>query len=144
MPGIKVDKGTIDLAGFRGEKITEGLDGLHTRLAEYRHLGARFTKWRAVITIGEGIPTAYGLETNAHALARYAAMSQEAGLVPIVEPEVLMDGTHTIAQCEEVTTATLQRVLPSSRRIVCSSKACYSNPIGAFRADCPQRQVWMR
>lgn len=110
IPGIKVDKGTIELAGFPGETITEGLDGLGGRLAEYRGLGARFTKWRAVITIGESIPSAYCLEANAHALARYAALSQEAGLVPIVEPEVLMDGAHTIERCEEVTTATLQQV----------------------------------
>ena len=92
IPGIKVDKGTIALPGFPGETITEGLDGLRDRLAEYRTLGARFTKWRAVITIGDGIPTSFCLQANAHALARYAALSQEAGLVPIVEPEVLMDG----------------------------------------------------
>jgi fructose-bisphosphate aldolase class I len=110
IPGIKVDKGTTELSGFPGETITEGLDGLRGRLAEYRTLGARFTKWRAVITIGDGIPTAYCLEANAHALARYAALSQEAGLVPIVEPEVLMDGAHTIERCEGVTTAALQRV----------------------------------
>ena len=140
MPGIKVDKGTIDLAGFPGEKITEGLDGLHTRLAEYRHLGARFTKWRAVITIGEGIPTAYGLETNAHALARYAAMSQEAGLVPIVEPEVLMDGTHTIAQCEEVTTATLQRVFAQlqAHRVLLEGMLLKPNMVLSGQ-DCPQQ-----
>jgi fructose-bisphosphate aldolase class I len=110
LPGIKVDKGTSDLAGFPGETITEGLDGLRGRLAEYRHLGARFTKWRAVITIGDGQPTPSCLEANAHALARFAALSQEAGLVPIVEPEVLMDGAHTIERCEEVTAATLQQV----------------------------------
>lgn len=110
MPGIKVDKGTIALPGFSGETITEGLDGLRGRLAEYAAMGARFSKWRAVITIDAGIPTDYCLEANAHALARYAALSQEAGLVPIVEPEVLMDGTHTIERCEEVSTATLQRV----------------------------------
>jgi fructose-bisphosphate aldolase class I len=110
VPGIKVDKGAVDLAGFPGEKITEGLDGLRTRLTEYRKLGAGFTKWRAVITIGERIPSSYCIEANAHALARYAALSQEAGLVPIVEPEVLMDGRHTMARCEEVTTVTLQCV----------------------------------
>ncbi|HEY7493666.1 MAG TPA: class I fructose-bisphosphate aldolase, partial [Candidatus Tectomicrobia bacterium] len=110
LPGIKVDKGTSDLAGFPGETITEGLDGLRGRLAEYRHLGACFTKWRAVIRIGDGLPTPYGIEANAHALARFAALSQEAGLVPIVEPEVLMEGTHTIERCAEVTTATLQQV----------------------------------
>jgi fructose-bisphosphate aldolase, class I len=110
IPGIKVDKGTTPLPGFPDETITEGLDGLRGRLAEYHGMGARFTKWRAVITIGDGIPTSFCLEANAHALARYAALSQEAGLVPIVEPEVLMDGAHTIERCEEVTAATLQRV----------------------------------
>src|SRR6266852_5620481 len=95
VPGIKVDSGAKDLANAPGEKITEGLDGLRERLQEYFELGARFTKWRAVITIGPGIPSEYCLWTNAHALARYAALSQEAGLVPIVEPEVLMDGDHT-------------------------------------------------
>ena len=110
MPGIKVDTGTADLAGFAGEKITEGLDGLGKRLADYREIGARFAKWRAVITIGPGCPTAYGIAANAHALARYAALSQQAGLVPIVEPEVLMDGDHTIARCAEVTHLTLRRV----------------------------------
>ncbi len=110
MPGIKVDKGAKALAGFPGEKLTEGLDGLRERLAEYAQLGARFTKWRAVITIGDGLPTPFCLEANAHALARFAALSQEAGLVPIVEPEVLMDGSHSIERCEEVTNATLARV----------------------------------
>jgi fructose-bisphosphate aldolase class I len=110
IPGIKVDAGAKDLAGFPGEKITEGLDGLRKRLAEYRQLGARFTKWRAVITIGNGIPTRFCIDANAHALARYAALSQEAGLVPIVEPEVLMDGDHTIERCEEVTETTLKSV----------------------------------
>ncbi len=110
LPGIKVDKGAKALPGSSGEKITEGLDGLRDRLKEYRELGARFTKWRAVITIGDGIPSRYCIDCNAHALARYAALSQEAGLVPIVEPEVLMDGGHTIDRCEEVTSATLQAV----------------------------------
>lgn len=110
IPGIKVDKGTIDLAGFPGEKITAGLDGLRERLKEYAELGARFTKWRAVISIGDGIPTRYCIEANAHVLARYAALSQEAGLVPIVEPEVLMDGDHDLQRCEEVTTAVLKSV----------------------------------
>ena len=107
LPGIKVDKGAKALAGAPGEKVTEGLDGLRERLAEYRALGARFTKWRAVIAIGDGIPTAYGIEANAHALARFAALSQEAGLVPIVEPEVLMDGGHDIGRCAEATEAAL-------------------------------------
>lgn len=110
IPGIKVDKGTTDLAGFPGEKITEGLDGLRDRLSEYVDFGARFTKWRAVITIGDGIPTRFCIEANAHALARYAALCQEVGLVPIVEPEVLMEGDHGIERCEEVTAATLTSV----------------------------------
>jgi len=110
IPGIKVDKGTVDLTGFPGEKITEGLDGLRERLAEYVKLGAGFTKWRAVVDIGEGIPTRFCIQANAHALARFAALSQEAGLVPIVEPEVLMDGGHDIQRCEEVTEATLKEV----------------------------------
>jgi fructose-bisphosphate aldolase class I len=110
VPGIKVDQGAKALAGFPGEKVTEGLDGLRERLAEYRALGARFAKWRAVIAIGEGIPSTVCLEANAHALARYAALCQEAGLAPIVEPEVLMDGPHAIERCEEVTTASLRIV----------------------------------
>ena len=110
IPGIKVDAGAKDLAGFPGEKITEGLDGLRERLAEYRNLGARFAKWRAVITIGAGSPSQFCIDANSHALARYAALCHEAGLVPIVEPEVLMDGDHTIERCEEVTTATLKSV----------------------------------
>jgi fructose-bisphosphate aldolase class I len=110
IPGIKVDKGAKSLAGFPGEKITEGLTELRERLSEYRDLGARFAKWRAVIAIGDGIPSAYCLKANAHALARYAALCQEAELVPIVEPEVLMDGPHTIERCEEVTTETLDLV----------------------------------
>ncbi len=110
VPGIKVDTGAKPLAGFPGEKITEGLDGLRERLSGYRDMGARFAKWRAVIAIGDGIPTAGCLKGNAHALARYAALCQEAGLVPIVEPEVLMDGPHTIGRCDEVTAATLSLV----------------------------------
>src|SRR6266508_321236 len=115
IPGIKVDKGLSPLAGFEGEKITEGLDGLRGRLAEYRDLGARFTKWRAVITIGDGIPTAGCIAANAELLARFAALSQEAGLVPIVEPEVLMDGDHTIGRCYEVTRETLAAVFDALR-----------------------------
>jgi len=110
VPGIKVDEGAKALVGFPGEKITVGLDGLRGRLPEYRALGARFAKWRAVIDIGAGIPTRYCLQANAHALARYAALCQDAGLVPIVEPEVLMDGAHTIERCEEVTTEVLSLV----------------------------------
>jgi fructose-bisphosphate aldolase class I len=110
LPGIKVDAGAKPLAGFPGETVTEGLDGLRERLAEYHGLGARFAKWRAVIDVGAGIPTPFALEANAHALARYAALCQEASIVPIVEPEVLMDGDHTLARCEEVTDATLEAV----------------------------------
>jgi len=110
IPGIKVDKGGKDLSGSSNEQVTEGLDGLRDRLIEYRELGARFTKWRAIITIGMGIPTRYCIEANAHALARYAALSQEAGLVPIVEPEVLMDGDHSIQRCFEVTEVALREV----------------------------------
>ena len=109
-PGIKADTGAKALAGAPGETVTEGLDGLRERFAEYRKLGAVFSKWRAVITIGEGIPSAYCIDVNAHALARYAALSQEAGIVPIVEPEVLMDGTHAIERCYEVTRTTYQEV----------------------------------
>jgi fructose-bisphosphate aldolase class I len=115
IPGIKVDKGAKDMAAFAGEKITEGLDGLRDRLAEYRGLGARFAKWRAVITIGNGTPTATCVRANAQALARYATLCQEAGLVPIVEPEVLMDGDHTIERCEEATFATLRSVFHELR-----------------------------
>lgn len=110
IPGIKVDEGAKDMAGHPGEKVTEGLDGLRERLAEYRQMGAKFAKWRAVITIGEHIPSEGCLEANAHALARYAALCQEAGIVPIVEPEVLMDGTHTLQRCAEVTESTLREV----------------------------------
>ena len=108
MPGIKVDKGPVDIPGFPGETVTEGLDGLRARVKEYRDLGAKFAKWRAVITIGDGIPTYTCLQANAHALARYAALCQEGGIVPIVEPEVLLDGGHTIERCEEVTQETLR------------------------------------
>jgi len=110
LPGIKVDTGAKPLAGASGEKVTEGLDGLRERIAEYVALGARFAKWRAVITVGEGIPSPACLGANAHALARYAALCQEGGLVPIVEPEVLMDGDHTIDRCFAVTEATLRAV----------------------------------
>ena len=103
IPGIKVDKSTNPLANTDGELITDGLDGLRERLSEYHALGARFAKWRAVITIGDNIPSQYCIDANAHALARYAALSQEAKLVPIVEPEVLMDGDHSIEQCHDVT-----------------------------------------
>ncbi len=106
IPGIKVDAGAKDLAGFPGEKVTEGLDGLRERLAEYAQLGARFAKWRAVITIGDDIPSRACIDANVHALARYAALCQEAGIVPIVEPEVLMDGDHDLDTSFDVTEAT--------------------------------------
>ena len=110
IPGIKVDTGAKDLAGHPGEKITEGLDGLRDRLAEYFQMGARFAKWRAVIAVGDGIPSWGCIEANAHALARYAALCQEAGLVPVVEPEVLMDGKHSMERCREVTEEVLLMV----------------------------------
>jgi fructose-bisphosphate aldolase class I len=110
LTGIKVDKGAKPLAGFPDETVTEGLDGLRERLADYRELGARFAKWRALIAIGPERPTRTCLKANAHALGRYAALCQEAAIVPIVEPEVLMDGNHTIDRCEEVTRATLSAV----------------------------------
>src|SRR5271155_769095 len=110
LPGIKVDLGAKPLPGFPGETITEGLDGLRERLAEYYKLGARFAKWRAVIDIGSGIPSRYAIDANAEGLARYAALCQEASIVPIVEPEVLMDGAHTLDRCEEVTNVVLDSV----------------------------------
>lgn len=115
IPGIKVDLGTSALANFPGEKITRGLDGLRERLSEYRELGARFTKWRAVLKIGVGLPTRTGIAANAVRLAMFAALSQEANLVPIVEPEILMDGDHTIDRCEEVADLTLRTVFDALR-----------------------------
>jgi fructose-bisphosphate aldolase class I len=140
IPGIKVDGGTMNLPGFAGEKITQGLDGLRERLAEYRELGARFTKWRAVIAIGERLPTTACLEANAHAHALFAALCQEAGLVPIVEPEVLMDGNHTLARCEEVTTATLQTVFAAlfDHRVVLGQMLLKSGMVLSGK-DCPQQ-----
>jgi fructose-bisphosphate aldolase class I len=108
IPGIKVDTGTKPMAGFPNEKITEGLDGLRERLEDYKKMGARFAKWRAVITIGDGIPTTACIKANVHALARYAALCQEAGIVPIIEPEVLMSGNHSIQQCYDVTEKVLK------------------------------------
>ena len=142
IPGIKVDKGAKPLAGAPGEKITEGLDGLRERLREYHDLGARFTKWRAVITIasGDGLPTPNCIDANAEALARYAAMSQEAGLVPIVEPEVLMDSDHTIERCFEVSEATLQSVFEalSRRRVVLEDMLLKPNMV-ISGASCPRQ-----
>ena len=103
IPGIKVDTGSKEMAGHPGEKVTEGLDGLRGRLTEYAEMGARFAKWRAVIAVGDGIPSRGCIEANAQSLARYAALCQEAGLVPVVEPEVLMEGAHTLERCREVT-----------------------------------------
>jgi fructose-bisphosphate aldolase class I len=140
IPGIKVDKGTSALAGFPGELVTEGLDGLRARLAEYVTMGARFAKWRAVISIAAGRPTTTCIESNAHGLARYAALSQEAGLVPVVEPEVLMDGTHSIERCAEVTAATLRAVYEhlASHRVVLGASLLKPNMVLAGK-DCPDQ-----
>ena len=140
IPGIKVDKGAKALAGASNEKVTEGLDGLRDRLNEYHKLGARFTKWRAVIAIGDGIPSQYCIDANAHALARFAALSQEAGLVPIVEPEVLMDGDHTIDRCYEVTEATLHSVFNAlyAQRVVLEASLLKPNMVLSGK-DCPQQ-----
>ncbi len=140
IPGIKVDKGAKDLANAPGETVTEGLDGLRERLEEYRDLGARFTKWRAVITIGTDIPSEYCLWTNAHALARYAALSQEAGLVPIVEPEVLMDGDHTLERSFEVTSRTLHAVFTELRDQRVRHEGMLLKPNMVLSGyECPQR-----
>jgi fructose-bisphosphate aldolase class I len=140
IPGIKVDKGAKTLAGFPGEKITEGLDSLRDRLSEYRQLGARFAKWRAVITIGQGIPTRTCIDANAHTMARYAALCQEAGLVPIVEPEVLMEGDHDLERCEAVTLATLKRVFTElyEQRVVLEGLLLKPNMVISGKA-CPQQ-----
>ncbi len=119
IPGIKVDTGAKPLANAPGEMVIEGLDGLRDRLIEYREIGARFTKWRAVIRIGPGIPSRYCIETNAHALGRYAALAQEAGLVPIVEPEVTYDGEHDIRRCQEVTETVLHSVFEQLTSQLC-------------------------
>ena len=138
IPGIKVDRGTTPLPGFADEVVTEGLDGLRSRLAEYADLGARFAKWRAVIRIGDGRPTPTCVETNALGLARYAALSQEAGLVPIVEPEVLMDGAHGIERCAEVTAATLRTVYEqlARHRVVLEATLLKPNMVLPGK-DCP-------
>lgn len=158
IPGIKVDKGTQALPGAPDELVTEGLDGLRDRLKEYAELGARFTKWRAVISIGDDIPSSYCVAANAHALARYAALSQEAGLVPIVEPEVLRDGDHNIDDCFEASEFTLHEVyrqlvqqkvflegtlLKPSMIISGSSAADRANPqeIAEKTIDCLKRSV---
>ena len=140
VPGIKVDTGAKDLAGHPNEKITEGLDGLNDRMAEYHKLGARFAKWRAVITIGDGIPSRACIEGNAHGLARYSAICQENGIVPIVEPEVLMDGTHTIDRCQEVTEETLNEVFRALRAHDVILEGIVLKPNMVISAtDCPQQ-----
>ena len=140
VPGIKVDRGTTPLAGFPDEVVTEGLDGLRARLAEYAAMGLRFAKWRAVLRIGDGRPTPTCVEAHAHALARYAALAQEAGLVPIVEPEVLMDGAHPIERCAEVTVATLRAVYDqlARHRVVLEASLLKPNMVVPGQ-DCPDR-----
>lgn len=140
IPGIKVDTGAKDMAGFPGEKVTEGLDGLRARVADYRELGARFAKWRAVITIGDGLPSAACIEANTHALARYAAICQEGGLVPIVEPEVLMDGTHGIETCYRVTLDTLKALFAQlhRQRVMLEGTILKPNMVIAGK-DCPRQ-----
>jgi len=140
VPGIKVDHGTVGLPAFAGEKITLGLDGLRERLAEYRQLGARFTKWRAVIAIGAGIPTGACIEANARSLALFAALSQEAGMVPIVEPEILMDGAHPVARCEEVAGGTLRTVFDALilQRVVLEKMLLKTGMI-LSGAECPEQ-----
>jgi fructose-bisphosphate aldolase class I len=138
--GIKVDKGTSPLPGFVGELVTEGLDGLRARLQEYVSLGARFAKWRAVIWVGNGRPSDTCIEANAHALARYAALTQEAGLVPIVEPEVLMDGDHTLERCADVTAATHRSVYEqlARHRVVLEASLLKPNMVVPGK-DCPEQ-----
>ncbi|MDA1117521.1 MAG: fructose-bisphosphate aldolase class I [Proteobacteria bacterium] len=140
LPGIKVDKGAMDLALRPGEKVTEGLDGLRPRLAEYFKLGARFAKWRAVITIGDAIPSHACIYANAHALARYAALCQEASIVPMIEPEVLLDGSHTIERCEEVTEATLRATYAAmAAHNVSVEQLILKTSMVVSGKDCPRR-----
>ena len=143
IPGIKVDTGAKNLALCPGEKVTEGLDGLRERLAAYFKLGARFAKWRAVITIGEGIPAHTCLYANAHALARYAALCQEASIVPVIEPEVLLDGGHTIERCEEVTEATLRATYAalSAHNVVSELVILKSSMVVSGKANARQAPV---
>lgn len=140
IPGIKVDKGAKDFALFPGEKATEGLDGLRSRLAEYKHLGAQFTKWRAVIRIDRDIPTRTCMKANANFLAYFAALSQEAGLVPIVEPEVLMDGDHTIGRNEEITCTMLRAVFHAlaDHRVALEAMLLKPNMVTSG-ADCTEK-----
>lgn len=140
VPGIKVDGGTRPMPAFSGEVVTEGLDGLRERLAEYAEMGAAFAKWRAVIRIGDGLPTDACVAANAHVLARYAALAQEAGLMPIVEPEVLMDGDHTIQRCAEVTEAVLRAVYAELGRYRVVLEATLLKPNMVLPgADCPDQ-----
>ena len=141
IPGIKVDTGAKDMAGHPGEKITEGLDGLRVRLKEYSQMGARFAKWRAVITVGDGIPCRGCIEANAQALARYAALCQEAGLVPVVEPEVLMDGGHTLERCCQVTEEVLRTVFNQlyTQRVVLEGMILKPNMV-VPGLTCPQQE----
>lgn len=140
LPGIKVDLGKIEMPFFPGEHVTEGLDGLRDRLKEYKDLGAKFTKWRAVIHIGSGMPSSAVVHANAHALARYAALVQEAGMVPIVEPEVLMDGDHDIDQCEIVTSLTLDEVFTEliKNKVELSGMLLKPNMVISGK-DCPKQ-----
>lgn len=140
IPGIKVDRGAKPLANSAGEKVTEGLDGLRERFQEYYRLGARFTKWRAVIAIGEDAPTEYCVRVNTQALARYAALAQEAGLTPIVEPEVLMDGAHTIERCAAVTSVVLKAVFDElyAQRIALEGMILKPNMV-VSGMQCPQQ-----
>ncbi len=140
VPGIKVDKGAKALAGFAGETVTEGLDGLRQRLEEYYELGARFAKWRAVISIDDGTPSDFCIEANAHALARYAALCQEANIVPIVEPEVLMDGPHTLERCETVTAKTLSATFDQLARHSVALEGIVLKPNMVISGtECPER-----
>jgi len=141
IPGIKVDTGAKDMAGYPGEKITEGLDGLRVRLKEYSQMGARFAKWRAVITVGDGIPSRGCIEANAQALARYAALCQEAGLVPVVEPEVLMDGGHTLERCGQATEEVLRTVFNQlyTQRVVLEGMILKPNMV-VPGLTCPQQE----
>ncbi len=140
VPGIKVDTGAKDLAGCPGEKVTEGLDGLRERLVEYKTMGARFAKWRAVVTVGSGIPSMACIHANAHALARYAALCQEAAIVPIVEPEVLIDGDHTIDRCYAVTSDTLGAVFAelAQHRVLLEGVVLKPSMVISGR-DCPEQ-----
>lgn len=140
LPGVKVDRGLVDMANFPGEKVSEGLDGLRERLAEYKKLGAAFCKWRMVVKIGVGIPTDENISVNAQIMARYAALCQEQGLVPIVEPEVLMDGNHTVEKCAEITEKELKVVYQAlvNERVMLEGMILKTNMVISGK-DCPQQ-----